>query len=85
MPNFIISYCSLSIFSYPCYVNVKDSVPDVCIRGGTLPSIGSLVRHFSPHGYGIHIIWLFFVLFLNNHSNSMASLARDIAYALPLN
>ncbi|MDY3976737.1 MAG: hypothetical protein SOY91_00200 [Candidatus Onthomorpha sp.] len=60
MPNFIISYCSLSIFSYPCYVNVKDSVLDVCIRGGTLPSISSLVRHFSPHSYGIHIIWAVF-------------------------
>ena len=68
----IISYCSLSIFSYLCSVNVKDSVLDVCIRGGIVSSIGSLVRHLSPHAYGFHIIWAVLVFFFYHYNVSVA-------------
>ncbi len=71
---YVVFYCILGISAYLCSVNVKDSVLDVCIRGGFAPSIGSLVRQFSPHGNGFHIIRAVFVFFLSHYNISVAKL-----------
>ncbi|MCI7662338.1 MAG: hypothetical protein SPJ75_05110 [Candidatus Onthomorpha sp.] len=56
-----------------------------CLSGAALCRALVALSDFQPTWlrYPYHLA--VFVLFLNNHSNSMASLARDITYALPLN
>ena len=69
---YVVFYCILGISAYLCSVNVKDSVLDVCIKGSFALSIGSLVRHLSPHSNGLHIIRAVFIFFLCYYNISVA-------------